>query len=745
MLLAAAAIAQAPPKSPPVAAELPFLASAAKKLDAYAAQCAKSGYPQKARITWLEVVAEYDADDASAREQLGYVRQGTAWQRKPGFDFADQDNPNPTAAKTLLQKWESLARELGEGHRALAQQLDADGQQQRAQYHYGRALRFVPDDAKAQAAAGVTNFEGISGTAAELQMLQRSRAMDRVLTRQVETAYKVEPVEQKEPHLDKAGVAYTAVRSEHFVVFGDYPAATLQQAAEWSERSLAFCKEAFAGEAWSKRAAVTQQYAYFSTREAWAKVVEANRSLLPNPDFTLKHTSSCNLGGGRTGLHLSGIDTEETVFDFAVRRVAHEYSLLDADALKEGIGHAVVGMFFGRNLIALVAPPSAQGTVSARDEQKYNLPDVETWKQLATVLAFENGAVSAAQLPLVKAANFTNEIRVKAWSFCDYLLRRDPMLLLQLDAAKSKARNQGDVIEDFHKRAGQSLPELEQAWRRYWTEPSPVKRAIDDKVTPLEAASKDAPAWLEQFNKLRAEHKIPAVGWSAELSTDCKEHVAYLKQNPGERGPDKENTQVPGKPQFSNAGRSFAATALVWTQDKEPRKAMAAWLDLPGYRDAILNSNIDTVGLCAEGGIMVMDAVRGRGPQATAQIRMFPLADAAGGRMKEPVPAAVDVEQLGADVRALLQQNGRGKQKQIGWPLTLHFFNGRSDGVKCKVSCGGAEVKGALVDGRSGHSRRSSAPGMWVFYPFEPLDRGKDVELVWTYQGGDHRVVFTAR
>lgn len=742
--LVESALAQAPPPQP-VAAELPFLATAAKKLDAYATLCVKNGYPRKARVTWLEVVAEYDADDAVAREQLGYVRQGTVWQRRADRDQPDQDNPNPSAAKTLLQKWEALAKDLGEGHRNLALQLQAAGQQERARYHFDRALRFVPSDAKAQAAAGVQNFEGITGTAAELQMLKRSRAMERALTSLVETDFKVAPAAHKEPRLDKASVAYTAVESEHFVVYGDYDPAVLQQAAQWSERALAFCQQAFDGEAWSKRATVTRQFAYFSTKAVWAKVVEQNRGSLQDPDFILKHTNACTIDQGRTGLHLCGIDMPDTVFDFAVRRVVQEYSLLGDDAMKEGIGHAVVGMFFGRNLIVLVAPPSAQGTVSAREEQKYNLPDVETWKQLATDLAFEKGSVSAARLPLVKASNFTNEIRIKAWSFCDYLLRRDPMLLLHLDASSSKARNEGDVIADFQTRAGQSLPELEDGWRRYWTEPSPVKRAIDDKVTPLEAASKEAPAWLEQFNKLRGEHGIAAVGWSAELSTDCKEHVAYLKQNRGERGPELENTEVPGKPLFSNAGRSFASTALVWTRDKDPKKATESWFDLPGYRDAILNANIDTVGIYAEGGIMVMDVMRGRAPQANSMMRMFPQADLAGNMMKATVPAAVDVDLLGEDVRALLQQHGRGKQKQVGYPLTLHFYSGNGNDVQCKVSSGGAEVPGALVDRRSGRSRRTAAPGMWVFYPFEPLDRGKDIEVSWTFNGENKRVVFTAR
>ena len=744
-VVAACGLAQAPPGPQPTAAELPFLRAAGKKLDAYATLCFKNGYPRKARVTWLEVIAEYDADNESARAQLGFVRQGTVWQRQPDFDYPAQDNPSAAVAKNLEQKWDALCKDLGEGHRNLAAQLATAGNQERAGYHFARALRFLPGDAKAQTGAGVEKVDGVVGNQLELQMLKRSRMMDQAIQKQVETRYKVEPAELKEPHLDKSSVPYVAVRSEHFVVYGDFDPAVLSQAAEWSERALAFCQEAFAGEPWQKRSSVTRQYAYFQKRDTWKQVVEANRSSFHDPDFILQNTKACTIGSGRTGLYLGGMEEETVVYDYAVRKVVHDYALLSTDGMVEGIGHAVVGMFFGRNLIVLVGPASLQGTVSGRDQQKYTLPDVDTWKQLATELAFADDGIRAARLPLIKASAFTNQARIKAWSFCDYLLRADPKLLVELDSASAKARNENDVEADFQKRAGTSLAGLEDGWRRYWTDASPVRRAIDDKASAMQAASKDAPAWLEQFNRQRAEWQLPPVGWSADLSIDCKAHADYLKQNKAERGPDKEHTEVPGKTGFSNAGRTFASTALVWTRDKDPKKAMERWLDLPGYRDALFNGNIDTIGVYADGGVMVMDVLRGRAPSTQSTMRTYPVADLADSRMKDPVPAAVDVELLGSDVLELLQKNGRGKQKQIGYPLTLHFYDGDPGEVQCQLTCDGKPVAGELQKSQGGHSRRTAAPGMWVFFPYEPLERGKDLELHWSWRGGNSKVVFKAR
>jgi arylsulfatase len=64
------------------------------------------------------------------------------------------------------------------------------------------------------------------------------------------------------------------------------------------------------------------------------------------------------------------------------------------------------------------------------------------WKELARDLAFEKATAPAAHLPLIHASQFSSEERIKSWSFCDYLLRRDPALLLALDKAGIDAKNE---------------------------------------------------------------------------------------------------------------------------------------------------------------------------------------------------------------------------------------------------------------------------------------------------------------
>lgn len=734
--------APAPASATPVAEEKDLLESAAKDLDAYATLAFKNGYPRRAREVWLEVIAEYAPDDAVAREQLGFVRQGTVWQKKSGFEYPTQDVLNPTVAKMLEQRWDGVAKKLGDGHRALAGQLDTAGKKERAQYHYQRALRFAPGDAKAIAGAGVKQAEGIVGSDAELTLLKRSRLMDRSITRLLAAKYAVTEIAgEKQPVLEKAKVTYRGVKSENFTVWGDWEVEVLKEAAAYAERALAFGKDAYDGFAGFPPAnGVVKQMAFFKSRDTFRTIVAANKDAIGDSRtaFILENVNATQIGG----VHITGAEQVENVNDLAVRWVAQEYSGVRSDALVEGIGHAVVGMFFGRNLTFTVGQQEQKGTATRREQQKLQLPDIETWRELAVELAFQKDGTRAARLPLLKAASFPNDARIKSWSFCDYLLRRDPLLLKALDRTAAKSRNDGDVEAEFATIAKTPLAEIEEGWRRFWTEDTPLRRAVVNKASPMEAASKEAPNWLDEFNRARKALGGEEVGWSSSFSTDCKMHVDYLKANKDQRGPVAEHTQVAGKTGFTNAGKTFAETALVWTRDKDPKKAMATWLALPGFRDGLLNRQIDTVGIYADTGIVCIDVQRGRVPSDRATVLPFPLGTE-GNRYKGSVPAALDVELLGPDAAAVLERAGKGKQKQIGFPLTLHGFGANTGEVQVDVSAGNESIKGELLR-PGGKSRRTSAPGMWVFWPHEPLPKGKDITVRWTYQGGNYTVVFNA-
>jgi hypothetical protein len=96
----------------------------------------------------------------------------------------------------------------------------------------------------------------------------------------------------------------------------------------------------------------------------------------------------------------------------------------------------------------------------------------------------------------------------------------------------------------------------------------------------------------------------------------------------------------------------------------------------------------------------------------------------------------VAVKILGPEIKELLEENGHGKLKTLGYPLTLHFGNavqGNPSSYRCIVKDREGTVKGLPIVMDSGRNRRSSAPGMVTFYPLRPLKKGQ-IDVLWTWQ-----------
>jgi hypothetical protein len=344
-------------------------------------------------------------------------------------------------------------------------------------------------------------------------------------------------------------------------------------------------------------------------------------------------------------------------------------------------------------------------------------------------------------LPLITADKFPDDARIKSWSFCDYLVRRGPGLLRSLDTFKGE----GTPVEVEKKftaaNAGLSIAQLEKEWKDYWTEASPVLKAIRDNAEPLTAVSPDAKKWLEAFNKARKDQNATPVTWSASYSTRCHEHVEYLKANATERGAVAEQREDPALTGGSHIGDMFAQMALVCTDASKPKEVFESWLNLPGYRDALINERLITIGLYAEGPFLVLDAIRGVGrpPEGKGGYRAWPNGN------KESVPTEVKVSDLGPEVKAFLELNGHGDKQVLGYPLTLHHFGtGGVPGVKssyrCQVTANNVPVEGLVHIADGGSNRRGSAPGLVVFYPLEPLKKGREVEAIWTFENAEGTV-----
>lgn len=730
--------------------EARFLETQAERLNACAKFALSQGFPRQAKLIYLEVIADYDKDDAVARKALGYLRVGTSWGPDPKFQFSDAESPNPKAAAKVKSRWKGTARTVGAAHRAMAQKYLEAGRSDRANYHFRRTLRFLPDDKAAMAALEFKPVaSGLSGTALEQRLYERSKLMEKIVQRELGKQYPVAklPDSERHPLLARSDVKYEGYKSENFVIWGNLEPEVLKNAAMFAERSYTFCKEVMREEdGFQRNTQLVNNYGFFKDKADYVAIVDANADAIPPErlEFTRKlFAAIINSGGHRLQFCGDGAGTGTARFyDAAVRWPVQHYAGCQAPGVREGIGHAVVGMFFDRNLLFTADMESKTGTVSGKRDKRYLMPDLGAWKELAVEAAWRQDSVPAAKLPLFHASDFPNPARIKAWSLADYLLRRDPTLVQKLDQSR-RGRHENGVRQEFQGLAGGlTLATLEQEWRDFWTGATPTLKAINSNRPPMDAVSKDASRWLEALNEARTRireqvrdkngkprYAAPPVAWSASMSARCRDHARYLQLNRQARGPEQEQRQELGSSGASSAGNLFAHMAIVSTRAKNPRKEIDRWMSWPGYRDVILDNRLGRVGLYADGNIMVMHTIGGnRQEPKSVPLMIYPI------HAQKAVPTEVPVKELGWDLHKLLEKNGKVPQV-IGFPISMHLALGHfPDSYRCQVTTAqGDVVEGIVHLGPNGSHRRDSGPAMVVFYPLAPLRRGTLHKVLWTW------------
>ncbi len=708
----------------------------AKTLNAFAKKSFDKGFPRQAKLIWMKTIKLYDPDNSDAWKAMGYVKIGASWNPDPKITYPTADTGSGADGAPLFKAYEALAKDLASQHKAQAERWNRAGRTDRATYHWQMVLRWVDKDEQAQKALAHREIGGVSGTGLEQTLFDRSKLIEKAVEEQSKVNYEVKKVDGIECQpLDRAQVKYITVQSEHFTLHGDVEEEeNLLDALRWAERALQVCKVAFPWpievDKWPGA------WASFSAKETYQQILKANQ--VPDLEWRLENTSTCGIGNTQVA-HTGG---PQVLFDNAVRNVARGCAGFGSDGFVEGIGHTFVGMVFNNNRLFSVDLKKQQGTSASEEDREYQSPDFDVWKNLSLELAWKStGGVPARELPFCDAASFTNEQRIKAWSFSDYLMRRDPQLLRdfdQLAQEMKKERNKQPLEFErrFDEKHDVKVAQLDKEWEDFWTGASPVLKAIQNNTPPIQAISKGVDKWLEAFNAARKEYGGTPVTWSANLSTRCKEHAEYLKKNKDQRGPallHTETVELGG----SYIGSMFAEMALVETGANlaGAKKMFEKWVYLPGYRDALLNDFVLTVGMYLDGDILVINAVSGLGkPRAASSgYTWFPRAT---GLIFHGEVAVAD---LGPEVEKVLKKNGREGQKLVGFPVTMHFGTG-IPGDRHSFTCSMVNQKGEKIDGAilldDGSVRTSSAPGVVTFLPFEPLPSGT-ISFVWSWKAGD--------
>jgi hypothetical protein len=722
--------------------EAAFNQRQAKALNAFAKKAFDKGFPRIAKVVWLQTIKLYEPDDTEAWTALGYTKIGSSWNPDPARPYPTKDTGSGNEGQPLQRSYEALKKDLANEHRRQAEKYAKADRQDRALHHWSMVLRWVDDDKQAIAALSHREIGGVTGTDLEKTLYDRSKMIERAVEQQSKTDYEVKVVSGVEcPPLLRAQVPYVTVVSEHFTLHGDPGEEdNLLDALRWSERTLEVCKVAFP---WQMQVDKwPNQWAFFTAKETYQQILKANQ--VADLAWKLEHTSTSGIGN----TVVAATSGKQVLLDACVRNVARPYSGLASDGYSEGIGHTFVGMIFNNNRLFSVDLKKQQGTTASEEDREFQSPDFDVWKTLSLEMAWKStGGVPANTLPFCDASAFTNEQRIKAWSFCDYMMRRDPEMLRTMDQIAQQMKTErntkpADFEKAFAEKHKVTIAQLDQEWEDFWTGASPVLKAIQNNTPPLDSISKGVDRWLAAYNEARQSFGRSPVTWSANFSARCKEHAEYLKNNKSERGPAAEHTQkvdLGG----SYVGSLFAQMALVSTSASlgNAKKLFEQWVYWPGYRDALLNPTILTVGMYTEGNVLVINATSGIGTPAgkDAGADCYPPRNDTG----KTFDGEVAVADLGPDIEQLLAKNNRAGKKTIGFPLTLHFGSTGGIGVRGSLACRVEDSKGNPIEGvlvfDDGECRRTSAPGMVTFWPLDPL-KGK-IQFAWTWMAGDSQQV----
>lgn len=730
VVLAAVAVAQQP--SDPQALEAALRARAVAAFNAQADALEAQQQWGSALALRFELLGEYDGDDAHARDKCGFVKVGDGWRRDAARLVLETDGKgDKRALKKLEQQWQKEQKELAKAHEELAKAWAAVGEPSRAARHLQRLLRLRPGDQQLVAQLQLTDFEGFLGSAHDLDMLRHSRQIRCAASYLKAHDFPVESLgDQQLDLLQRAKLTHRGVRSRHFTVWGSLPEAQLVLAAQYAERSLLLTRALFGvrdGAIAAPRLLrdmifVPDQPSYTAVLDACAGQFDAGRRQFLEQQVALFYPAV----GERTLRCYKILNGEPVVLDQAVRGVVQDALPIATDGIWEGIGHAFCGFFFDQTLTFMVEQQQAHTVTAWRPTPL--VPDMKVWREIASATAWSKADAPSAQLVLLQAARFTNEQRVKAWSMVDWLCRWRPELVLDLDHSRiDQPQAQPEIEAEFRRRTGLDLADLDRQWRDFWSKDAALRQAIatDPKGKKDEIAA--AAALGTAIDDARLAAGLGPLGWhvvESPLTTAAQRWLTAVQKAEAEaRQNPKRAVELPAQPPelehrvLCHAGSDAAA-------------AVAAWLQNPAWRDALLHPGRMLIGCNQQKHGVVVDLTDPITPIDKGMPLQYPAADGVS------LPRSVDMAELGARAAGVLAAHGKQPTDRVGYPLTLHFFRPLapidSAQIACRVLDGVHALEGIVVPLHGDDVLHGDAVGCFAFVAFEPLPAATGLEVQWT-------------
>ena len=690
------------------------------------------GLKQYARAASIRqaIVEEWSPGDAKALKALGFVQVGDVFKRDMRAVVFTRDlKGDKKALRKADRDWQRTEKDLAKQLEQVAKAYAKAENQERAAVYWRRLLRVRPGYAKALQQLQLLGFDGHEGTAYQLHLLRRGRAIAQACKFLERRDFLATELRDKEhPVLVAAGLEHRGVRSQHFTVWGTLPVADLLDVAKYAERSLALSRLLFGVAGGSVFQPVeVRDIIWVGDRASYHQVLDSCAAQFSPQrlQFLKDDVELAYITHGPASMRLYVLDKagREVLLDQTVRGVMQDATKFSAHGLWEGIGHAACGFLFDRTLTFFIEQQT--GNTVTQFLERPLMPDMKTWRKIASESAWGRSDTPVARLVMLHGSKFSNPERVKAWAMADFLLRDRPHLLFELDASRAEGENaQSNVEASFQQATGLEMPALDQQWRDYWGGQGSLREAMlaepAGKAKDVEAAREIADA----LNDARVAADLGPIGFY--LPTDDKVKAVHRYFTALSRAEQKQKKD-PDKPVAMPVPPAELGRSVLAYRGEDPALAVAHWLLDPVARDALLHPGRILIGCHAGSKALLLELSEPATPTQSGGPITWP-------RAGQRVVGKATVRDLGQPLVEAFAAIDVQPDAVVGVPLSMHFARKMTAdelaAVDCRVWVGGAGREGVrlVVQDVPG----LDAPGCVVFVPTEPFSAGDVVEVEWS-------------
>lgn len=589
------------------------------------------------------IITVYDPEHAAARQAAGYRKVKGEWQVPPPDERSQWvDKAKDKDRYDVVGKWSETARRLGELHRQRGLALKADGTGAAVatgDVHLRQAIQYDPFDAAAHNALGHEEENGYFGTRAELDFIKSMKEMETFALMLAKKQYEVTAIEEIPEELLKTGLEFHGARTKHFTLFVRGTQENADDVARWGERGLDFF-ERVAGERHGRRARRTMQ------SWAWLGLLWTPKELetfeQQNPERARpadRQTPNILWTKGTKTVEVLVAGTPAFMHDGLIAR-AFKYGLGSMnEQLVEGAMHGGTWFLKSTCMTRFGAPPDPNET---RARPELPLPDGSNW----WLREMRDQALAGTDLPMnnvprVPFSRFSNDARLKSWSFMTWAMARYPKdwvsFVSKVPTGKVPLREDVDQIgEQVFK---SPLADVEREWRT-WASGRGVAAAATGYGPPLlpERPNDDEIEGLARLNALRALAKglhleqeqrtsLPPCDLDAEATQACKDHAVFLGKHEEHLKWPEAHEEDPAKEGFTPRGmRAGLRSVIIFGTQVDAADSVDAWIGTVYHRFPLLQYNIDRIGFAFAADaveVIVLDMGSLEEPRSTERDQTF--------------------------------------------------------------------------------------------------------------------------